>query len=422
MNDTMEISTTRRKIVPLDSYAIRRDFPIFQQPGNRDLVYFDNSATTQRPQVVIDALTEFYREYNANAHRGAYRIAERATTHFEAARQKVADFINASSFREIVFLRSATEAINVVAYSWADRVVGERDEILVSELEHHSNLIPWQMLAKRKRAVLKFIPFDEEGRLDVKRFQNLLSSRTKFVALTHVSNVMGTRTPLREMIESAHAAGAKVIVDGSQGVPHLRVDVQDIGADFYAFSGHKMLAPMGIGVLYGRRMLLEDMEPIMFGGEMISDVDYYHSSWSEIPWKFEAGTQNVAGAIGLGAAVDYIEKIGINKIRANDDLLTDYALSRIKHVDGLKIFGPLSERGPIISFELEGIHAHDLATYLDSRNIAVRAGHHCAKLVMKRLNVSATARISFYLYNTMDEIDRFIEAIEEAKRFFSRWR
>ena len=422
MNETIEISTARRKIIPLDSYAIRRDFPIFQQPGNRDLVYFDNSATTQRPQVVIDTLTEFYREYNANAHRGAYRIAERATTHFEAARQKVADFINASSFREIVFLRSATEAINVVAYSWADRVVGERDEILVSELEHHSNLIPWQMLAKRKRAVLKFIPFDEEGRLDVKRFQNLLSSRTKLVALTHVSNVMGTRTPLREMIESAHAAGAKVIVDGSQGVPHLRVDVQDIGADFYAFSGHKMLAPMGIGVLYGRRMLLEDMEPVMFGGEMISDVDYYQSSWSEIPWKFEAGTQNVAGAIGLGAAVDYIEKIGINKIRANDDLLTDYALSRIKHIDGLKIFGPLSERGPIISFELEGIHAHDLATYLDSRNIAVRAGHHCAKLVMKRLNVSATARISFYLYNTMDEIDRFIEAIEEAKRFFSRWR
>ena len=410
-----------KKTKPVGFSGIRSYFPIFEYPENRDLVYLDSAATSQQPQQVLDAVSAFSMQFHANTHRGAYRIAEKATASYEAARKKVKNFINARSSREIIFVSGATEAVNFTAYGWGLKNIKPGDEIIVSEMEHHSNLIPWQMAAQKTGADLKFLQFDENGYLDQDQYLSLLSEKTKLVAVTHVSNVLGTHNPVKEMIQKAHEAGAVVIVDGSQAVPHLKTDVQEIDADFYVFSGHKMLGPTGIGVLYGKESLLENMDPVFFGGSMISDVDYYQSTWNELPWKLEAGTQNISGAIGLGAAIDFMEKTGMENIKEHDLNLTRFALENMSGIEGLKIYGPLTDRGPAISFELEGIHAHDLATFLDSKNIAIRAGHHCAKLAMKRLGVQSTARASFYLYNTHEEIERFIKELKAAKRYFSKW-
>jgi len=400
---------------------VREQFPFFQQPQNRGLIYLDSAATAQRPQPVLDAWQDFNVLYNANSHRGAYKIAERATNEYEQARAKVANFIGAVSPDEIVFVRGATEAINFAAYGWGLYNLKAGDEIIISEIEHHSNLVPWQMAAQKTGAVLKFVGFDETGMLNMPQFYDLLSPKTRLVTVTHMSNVLGTIPDVAAIIRAAHSVGAVALVDGSQSVPHIPVNVVELDADFDVFSGHKVLGPMGSGALYARREILENMEPVFFGGSMISDVDYSHSTWNDVPWKFEAGTQNLPGAIGLGAAIDFINKIGIETIHRHDRELTDYALAGMQGIKDLRIYGPLHNRGPVISFSLGAVHPHDLATFLDSRNIAIRSGHHCAKLIMKRLYVPATARASFYLYNTKPEIDEFILNLEKAREYFNKW-
>lgn len=416
------METESKENTPFNAKEIREHFPVFFQPENKGLIYLDSAATTQRPREVLTAGTEFYEKFNANAHRGAYKIAEKATEAYESARQKVQTFIGAKNASEIVFVRSTTEAINFVAYGWARKFIDADDEIIVSEMEHHSNLVPWQIVAQKTGAKLRFLKMNENGILPLEQLDSLLSAKTKLVAITHVSNVLGTVNPVKEIIKAAHTVGAKVVLDGAQSTPHLPVDVADLDADFFAFSGHKMLAPMGIGVLYGKTALLEKMDPIYYGGEMINDVDYYQSTWNDLPWKFEAGTQNIGGAVGLGAAIDFIQNIGIDNIRKHDHLLTEYALNELKKIKELVILGPMKNRGPAISFTLGNIHAHDLATFLDQKNIAIRSGHHCAKLVMKKFNVAATARASFYLYNTRTDIDALVHALDEAKGYFSKWR
>lgn len=416
-----EILTNNIEAKIIDAETIRQDFPIFLHPDNKGLIYLDSAATTQKPRQVIDAIADFYRRYNANPHRGAYRLSEKATEMYEAARKKIADFIGAPSTENIVFTRSTTEAINFVASGWARNVLGPGDVILVTEMEHHSNLVPWQMVAKRTGAVLRYIKFDANGELQLDELDAILSENVKLVAITHTSNSLGTINPIKRIAAAVHKAGAKIVVDGAQSVPHMPIDVVDLEVDFFTFSGHKMLGPMGIGVLYARTELLEQMDPINFGGDMIREVDYFESTWNDLPWKFEGGTQNVAGAIALGAAVDYINRIGLDKIHAHERMLTAYAMERLASIEGLKIYGPKGERGPVVSFSLDPIHPHDLATFLDQKNIAIRAGHHCAKIVMKRLCVTATARASFYLYNTREEIDALASALEQAKGFFAKW-
>ncbi len=400
---------------------VRKQFPVFSQPENQGLIYFDSAATSQRPQMVLDAWNKFNTHYNANAHRGAYRMAELATLEYEKARSKVSDFIGASSEEEIVFLRGATEAFNLIAYGWALKHVGKGDEIVVSELEHHSNLIPWQMVAQKTGAELKFIPFNGDGQLIFTDYEKLLSNKTRLVAITQMSNVMGSPIPVTKFIKAAHNVGAVVVVDGSQSIPHFSINVSEMDADFFAFSGHKMLGPMGTGVLYAKQKHLEDMDPMMFGGSMIEDVDYLKSTWNQVPWKFEAGTQNIPGVIGLGAAIDYLNTLGLKNIKQHDKSLTAYALEQMQLIKGLQIYGSIVERGPVIAFGLDNVHPHDLSTFLDNKNIAVRSGHHCAKLIMKRLAVNATARASFYLYNSKNEIDAFIKALDQAKEYFSKW-
>jgi cysteine desulfurase/selenocysteine lyase len=405
----------------LDVKKIRVDFPLFSEPENRDLVYLDSAATAQRPRQVLEAMEAFYRCDNANPHRGAYRLAERATAAYEAARSRVASFIGAGQSEEIVFTRNATEAINLVAHGWADSHVHEGDEIILSELEHHSNLVPWQMVAQRRKARLRFLEFDMEGRLSVEQLDSLLTDRTRLLAVTQVSNALGTITPLRALIEKAHAAGALVLVDGAQSIPHMVVDIRELDADFLVFSGHKMLGPFGIGVLYGKMQHLQAMEPFLFGGDMISSVDYLRSEWNDVPWKFEAGTQNVAGAVGLAAAIDYLKQTGMAAIEEHDRVLTHLALERLMAIEKLKVYGPVGDHGPAISFNLASIHPHDLATFLDQSQIAIRSGHHCAQVVMRKLKVPATARASFYLYNDAEDVERLVRGLEQAKDYFKRW-
>jgi cysteine desulfurase / selenocysteine lyase len=405
----------------LDAKKVRGDFPLFSQPENRDLVYLDSAATTQRPRQVLEAMTDFYVRDNANPHRGAYRLAERATAAYEAAREKVAAFIGAARSEEIIFTRNATEAVNLVAYGWADHFVREGDEIIVTELEHHSNLVPWQMVAQRRKARLRFLEFDSSGLLHAEQLDALLSDRTRLLAITQVSNALGTINPLRQFIDKAHAAGALVLVDGAQSVPHMAVDVQKLDADFLVFSGHKMLGPLGIGALFGKMKHLEAMQPFLFGGDMISSVDYLASEWNDVPWKFEAGTQNVAGAIGLAAAIDYLSSIGMAAIEEHDRALTRRALEQLGALDLVRLYGPLEERGPAVSFNLATIHPHDLATFLDQKQIAIRSGHHCAQVVMRKLSVSATARASFYLYNDEEDVDRLVQGLFQAKEYFKKW-
>ncbi len=407
-----------------DFQRLREDFPILKEvfenrKGERiPLIYFDNAATTQKPRQVLEALNHYYSHVNANVHRAIHKLGERATEAYESSRQRVAEFIHASSAREIVFTRGTTEAINLVAAGYGRKFVGEGDEILVSEMEHHSNLIPWQLLAQEKGARLRFIPFRPDGTLDLSRLDELLTERTRLVAVTHMSNVFGTINPVRQIIRKAHAKNIPVLLDGAQSVPHLPVDVQELGCDFLAFSGHKMCGPTGIGVLYGKAELLEAMEPYQGGGEMIRSVWFDHATWNDIPHKFEAGTPNIAGAVGLAAAMDYLDRVGMEAITRYEQKLTTYALDKMQKIPGMRIFGQAPERGGVISFYLGNIHPHDMAQFLDYRGIAVRAGHHCAQPVMRKLGIPATTRASFYFYNTYQEIDHFIEALYQAKEFF----
>ncbi len=404
---------------------IRQDFPIlserFTSPDGKgkSLIYFDNAATTQKPQAVLDTLLYYYQHQNANVHRAIHRLGERATAAYEDSRQKVARFINSSSTREIVFTRGTTEAINLVAHSWGRKFINSGDEILLTEMEHHSNLIPWQLLAKERAAVLRFIPFSKaNGTLQIGNLDHLITEKTRLIALTHMSNVFGTINPVRGIIQKAHEHGIPVLLDGAQAVPHLPTDVQELDCDFLAFSGHKMCGPTGIGVLYAKEKFLEEMDPYQGGGEMISSVWLDKATWNELPHKFEAGTPNIAGAIGLGAAMDYLCAVGMDKITLYEQKLTTYALQRMQEIAEMKIFGMAPFRGGVISFYLGQIHPHDMAQYLDSEGIAVRAGHHCAQPVMRKLGIPATTRASFYFYNTYEEVDRFIEILKKAGEFF----
>ncbi|HAB7590145.1 TPA_asm: cysteine desulfurase [Listeria monocytogenes] len=405
----------------IDIQKIRADFPILAQEINeKPLAYLDNAATSQKPKQVIEALTHYYEFDNANVHRGVHTLAARATDAYESARGKVAKFIHAREVAEIIFTRGTTSAINLVVDSYAEANIEAGDEIVISYLEHHSNLIPWQQLAKRKGAVLKYIELEEDGTISVEQAKKTIGEKTKIVALAHVSNVLGTITPIKEIAAIAHQFGAVILVDGAQAVPHMEVDVVDLDADFYAFSGHKMMAPTGIGALYGKRELLEAMEPTEFGGEMIDFVELYDSTWKELPWKFEAGTPIIGGAIALGAAIDYLAEVGLENIHAHEQALASYAMEEMSKIEGITIYGPkdASKRCGLVTFNLEGAHPHDIATILDEDGVAIRAGHHCAQPLMKWLDVSSTARASFYIYNTKEEIDALIDGLKLTKEYF----
>ncbi len=407
----------------MDVKKIRQDFPILDQKiRGKTLIYFDSAATSQKPKEVIEALDHYYRTLNANIYRGIYYLSEEATEAYERTRRIVATFIGAKDERSIVFTRNATESINLVAQSWGRKNLKEGDEILLTEMEHHSNLVPWQIIANEKGVVLKFISITEEGLLDLSRLDELLTDRTKIFAFTHVSNVLGTINPVKELVQRAHAAGAVVLVDGAQAVPHMKVDVEELGCDFYAFSAHKMLGPTGVGVLYGKPEILQNMPPFLGGGEMIMEVYPQYSTWKEIPFKFEAGTSNIADVIVFSKAIEYLQKVGLDEVRRHEKLITEYALKRLKELGDIHIFGPsnVEIKGGVISFKLDDMHPHDLGTLLDHEGIAIRAGHHCAQLLMRKLDVPATARASFYLYNTKEEVDRFVEVLDRARKYFGR--
>lgn len=401
---------------------IKADFMILNQLVNEEpLAYLDNAATSQKPTTVLAAVEQYYRQNNANVHRGVHTLAERATAQYEATRQKVQHFIHAKESAEVLFTRGTTTSLNWVAKSYGEAVVQPGDEIVISIMEHHSNIVPWQQLAKRQRAVLKYIDITPEGLLDMVSLRSQLTNKTKIVSLAHVSNVLGVVNPIQEIAHLVHEAGAVLVVDGAQAVPHQKVDVQELDVDFYAFSGHKMLGPTGIGVLYGKRHLLEQMEPVEFGGEMIAVVTEQESTWKELPWKFEAGTPNIAGAIGLGAAIDYMKVVGVDNIQQHEQELMQYLWPKLTAIPGLTIYGPekLEQRTGIITFNLEDIHPHDVATAMDMEGVAIRAGNHCAQPLMTRLGCGSSARASFYVYNTTADADKFVEALNATKEFFS---
>jgi cysteine desulfurase/selenocysteine lyase len=398
---------------------IRKQFPILnQQVNGHPLVYLDSAATSQKPQMVIDALKHYYEYDNSNVHRGVHTLGSRATEAYENAREKVAKFINARQVEEIVFTRGTTTAINLVASSYASAVLKEGDEIVITPMEHHSNLIPWQMAAKASGAVLKYIPLQADGSITIADVEQVVTARTKIVAMTYVSNVLGVVNPIREVALIAHRVGAKLVVDGSQSTAHLKIDVQALDCDFYALSGHKMCGPTGIGALYGKKALLDSMEPIEFGGEMIDFVGLQESTWKDVPARFEGGTPIIAGAAGLGAAIDFLEQIGMDEIEQHDRHLTAYAIERLQTIEDLKIYGPLQNRMGLVTFNLGDVHPHDVATALDSFGVAVRAGHHCCQPLMRWLEASATARASFYLYNTEQDVDRLVETLLKTKEYF----
>ncbi len=392
---------------------IKNDFPIFT---DSDLVYLDNAATSQKPQSVLDAVDSMYKEANANVHRALYSLGSEATERFENSRKKVANFIGADS-KEIIFTSGTTESINLLARSLGN-TLKPGDEILISEMEHHSNIVPWQMAAQRTGATLKYLSITDTGELDLTNPENYFTSNTKIVSLTHMSNVLGTINPIKYLAKLAHDVGAILIVDGAQGASHIPVNIKELDCDFYAFSGHKMLGPTGIGVLWGKTELLEEMEPFMGGGEMINTVTMESSTWNDIPYKFEAGTPNFAQAVGLGAAIDYLENIGMNEIADNENTLTQYAMNKLNNVDGLRIHGSAKDRGGVISFNVDGIHPHDLAQFLNEDNIAIRVGHHCAQPLLKKLGETATARMSFYVYNDESDVDKFCTSLEAIKEYF----
>jgi cysteine desulfurase/selenocysteine lyase len=408
----------------LDVQRIRADFPILSRHVHgKLLVYLDNAATTQKPRQVLEALTAYYVRSNANIHRGLHALSEEATAAYEGARARTASFIGAPSPRGIVFTRNATESINLFAFAWGRRRLAAGDEILLTEMEHHSNLVPWQLLAKATGASLAFLPITDDGRLRLDALDRLLTPRTKVVALTHMSNALGTINPVEQVIARAHQQGIPVLIDAAQSAPHLAINVSRLDCDALAFSAHKMLGPTGVGVLYAKEALLESMDPFLGGGEMISDVQLTSSTWNEIPWKFEAGTPNIADVIAFGEALTYLERIGMGEIRAHERELTAHAWHRLQAMDGVTLYGPpgdAEDRGGAISFNVNGLHPHDVGTGLDAEGIAIRAGHHCAKPLMRRLSVTATARASFYLYNTREEVDRFIDALQAVRDFFNR--
>jgi cysteine desulfurase/selenocysteine lyase len=405
----------------LNVTKIRKDFPILKRRiSGKPLVYLDNAATSQKPKAVIAAIDRYYQEYNANVHRGVHRLSEEATIAFEQSREKFARFIGAKTSKEIVFVRNATEALNLVALTWARANLRSGDRILLTEMEHHSNIVPWQMLAKEKGLRIEYVEIRDDGTLNWENFEQLIKERPKVLSLAHVSNALGTINPVRQMAREAHEMGATVIVDAAQSVPHMPVNVADLECDFLAASGHKMLAPTGIGMLYGRQDLLEHTEPLMGGGEMIKEVHLQGSRWNDLPWKFEAGTPNIEGVIGLGAAVDYLTELGMQNVREHEKDITRYAIERLANVKSLALYGTreIEKRGAVISFNLGDIHAHDLATILDTQGIAIRSGQHCAEPLMERLKVPATSRASFYIYNTRREVDILVRALEKAGKMF----
>ncbi|KQU20373.1 cysteine desulfurase [Bacillus sp. Leaf13] len=406
----------------MNPYEIRKLFPILDQEVNgQPLVYLDSAATSQKPAAVIEAIEQYYRGYNSNVHRGVHTLGTKATDAYEGAREKVRKFINASSTEEIIFTRGTTTSLNTVARSYGGANVKEGDEIVISYMEHHSNIIPWQQLAKEKGAVLKYIPLQEDGTISLDDVRATITDATKIVSIMQVSNVLGVINPVKEIAKIAHEHHAVMVVDGAQSTPHLKVDVCDLDCDFFAFSGHKMVGPTGIGVLYGKKELLEKMEPIEFGGEMIDFVGLYESTWKELPWKFEGGTPIIAGAVGLGAAIDFLEEIGLDNIERHEHKLAAYAMEKMSAVEGLTIYGPkdAEKRAGVITFNINDVHPHDVATVLDADGIAVRAGHHCAQPLMKWLDVSSTARASFYLYNTEEDIDKLVSGLVKTKEYFS---
>ena len=409
----------QRSIV--DSYALRNDFPIFKKKINgKELVYLDNASTTQKPYSVIESITDFYTNYNSNIHRAVYQLAEEATELYEQSRKKIANFINVRP-EEIVFTRNTTESINLIAHSWARSNLKKDDGIALTEIEHHSNIVPWQILCQEIGTRLEYVGIDENGFLDLEHMIELISSKKlKLVSLSHMSNVLGTIVPIERIIKIAHEHGIPVIVDGAQSVPHMPVNVKSLDCDFLVFSAHKMLGPTGVGVLYAKKEFLENMRPFMGGGDMIKEVFKFHTNYNDVPYKFEAGTPNIADVVGFGAAIDYLEKIGMENIRRHEISLTEYALESILSLKYVTVYGPRDPkyRGGVISFNIADIHPHDLATIMNDYGIAIRSGHHCAQVLMQRLDVPATSRASFYIYNTKEDIDKFVYAIKEAGRIF----
>ncbi|GMQ77686.1 MAG: cysteine desulfurase [Anaerolineae bacterium] len=405
----------------LDVDKVLADFPILQQDAYPEipLIYLDNAATSQKPSAVIEAMSHYYESYNANVHRGIHRLSEEATAAYEGARQRIADFIHAPDPATVIYVRNTTEAINLVASSWGRVHINQGDEILLTEMEHHSNIVPWQLLAEEKDAVIKYLPFNADGTLTLDKLEEYLTDRTKLFAFTAMSNVFGTINPVKELVKAAQAVGAITLIDAAQSVPHLPVDVIDLDCDFLAFSAHKMCGPTGIGILYGKRYLLEQMPPFMGGGDMILRVRLDGSTWNELPWKFEAGTPSIAEAIGFGAAVDYLQELGMDSIHAHEQYLADYALEAMSELKGICLFGPPSkQRGGVVSFSLKGVHPHDVSQILDSDGIAIRAGHHCAMPLHQQLKIPASARASFYMYTRTEDIDRLVTSLNRVRKIF----
>ncbi|WP_273149587.1 cysteine desulfurase [Methylophaga thiooxydans] len=415
-----ELKAVRDSLSALDIAAVRRDFPILDQKVNgHTLAYLDNAASSQKPVQVIEAVNHYYRHDNANVHRGVHQLSQRATDAYEGARSKVRGFLNAQSDKEIIFVRGATEAINLVAQSFVRPNIEAGDEILISHIEHHANIVPWQMLCEQTGAKLKVIPMTETGELDLSGLDDLLNSRTKILAIGQVSNALGTINPLKEIIAKAKVKSIPVLVDGAQAVPHMKVDVQELDCDFYVFSGHKMFAPTGIGALYGKQALLEAMPPWQGGGDMILSVSFDHTEYNALPYKFEAGTPHIAGAVGLGAAIDYMQDLGIDNIAAHEHALLDIATQRLQQLDGVRIIGTAKQKASVLSFMIEDVHPHDVGTIFDQQGVAIRAGHHCAQPVMQFFGIAATARASFAFYNTEAEIDTLVNAIKTTQELFA---
>ena len=403
----------------MDNYKIKKDFPILKN----NITYLDSAATTQKPESVLRAIQKFYEENNANPHRGAYKLSINATRVYDEAREKVAHFINAENSNQIVFTRNATEALNLIAYSYGLNKIKKDDEILLSIMEHHSNLVPWQYVAKKTGAKLNYMYTNDEGKLTDEEIENKIKKGVKIVGITHVSNVLGTVNDVEKIIKKAHEVGAIVVLDASQSVPHMKVDVQKLNADFLAFSGHKMLSPLGIGVLYGKKELLEDMTPFLYGGDMIEYVHEQDTTFAEVPTKFEAGTQNVEGAVGLSAAIDYLNNIGMDKVESIEEELMKYAISELSKLDFITIYGPkdIKSKASVISFNVNGIHPHDVASVLDSCDVCIRSGNHCAQPLLRYMGIDSTCRASFYIYNTKEDVDKLIEALYKTRDMFSKW-
>ena len=395
---------------------IRKEFPIFSQ--RKGLVYLDSASTAQKPQSVIDSVSSYYSNYNANIHRALYEIGEKATNEYEAVREKVREFINVPDTHEIIFTRSSTESINLVAHAWGNKNLSDEKGVLISEMEHHSNLVPWQLLSSRSNASLDYILLNNDGTLELESLEKKILSKTKIISVSHQSNVFGTINPINKIIDEAKKVGAITVIDGAQAVPHMKVDIENLGCDFYAFSGHKMLGPTGVGVLIGRKTILEKMDPFMGGGEMINTVTMEKSTWNDVPWKFEAGTPNIAQVIGLGAAIDYIEKIGIENIHQHEQALLKYGLDILSQNKNIVLYGNPEIRGAVIPFNVKNVHPHDLAKFLDTDGICIRAGHHCTQPIMNRLGINATARASFYIYNTKNDIEKLGDSIKKTADIF----